>query len=160
MARAFICDLDGFITVASPAMPGRHPQRTAQPILAHGAVGKLTAQKVCKRIVVGAPTSVSGPPGAAITTKENTIMNTNVNPDPATVTSAPNVATTVARPKPRGKRAALAAALLVSGGLTLSGLGLAATAQAAPGPAPQAASFSDCWWGGGWDHHHHHHHWW
>lgn len=123
-----------------------------------GAVGKLTAQKVCERAVVAAPTHVGGPPGAAITTKENTI-NTNVNPDPATVTAAPNVATTLARPKPRSKRAALAAALLVSGGLTLSGLGLAATAQAAPGPAPQAPSFSDCWHHWGW-HDPHHHHWW
>jgi hypothetical protein len=89
-------------------------------------------------------------------------MNTDVNPDPATVTAAPNAATMVARPRPRGKRAALAAALLVSGGLTLSGLGLAATAQAAPGPAPQAPGFSNCWWGGDHDHFHHdhYHHWW
>ena len=40
------------------------------------------------------------------------------------------------RPKPRGKRATLAAAVL-SAGLTFFGLGLAAgTAQAAPGPLP------------------------
>jgi hypothetical protein len=114
-----------------------------------GVVGKLTAQKVCECAVVAAPTCVSGPPGAAITKKEN-IMNTNVNLDP-----------TVERPKPRSKRAALAAALLVSGGLTLSGLGLAATAQAAPGAAPQAPSFSDCFHHhGGWHDPHHHHHWW
>jgi hypothetical protein len=44
----------------------------SQPRLGAPSVGKLTAQKVCERAVVGAPTYVSGPPGAAITTKERT----------------------------------------------------------------------------------------
>jgi hypothetical protein len=71
------------------------------------------------------------------------------NPDPANGTTVPNVGIAAARPKPRGKRATLAAAV-VSAGLTLFGLGLATgTAQADPGdpidapgdvaaPAPQA----------------------
>jgi hypothetical protein len=51
-------------------------------------------------------------------------------------TTVPNVGIAAARPKPRGKRATLAAAV-VSAGLTLFGLGLAAgTAQATPGPLP------------------------
>jgi hypothetical protein len=83
-------------------------------------------------------------------------MNTNYGPKPAPDTIPP------AAPKPKsiGKRAALSAALLVSTGLTLAGLGLAAsaTAQAAPGPAAQHSGWSDCWWldPGGWGHHHHH----
>ena len=65
-------------------------------------------------------------------------MNTIVNPAPANGMTAPNVGIAAAKPKPRGKHAALAAALLASGGLLVSGLGLAAgTAHAAPGPATQ-----------------------
>jgi hypothetical protein len=49
-----------------------------------------------------------------------------------TGTTVPNVGIAAAKPKPRGKRATLAAAV-VSAGLTLFGLGLAAgTAQADP----------------------------
>jgi hypothetical protein len=61
-------------------------------------------------------------------------MDTIVNPDPANGTTVPNVGIAAARPKPRGKRATLAATV-VSAGLTLFGLGLAAgTAQADPDP--------------------------
>jgi hypothetical protein len=63
------------------------------------------------------------------------VMDTIVNPDPANGTTVPNAGIAAARPKPRGKRATLAA--VVSAGLTLFGLGLAAgTAQAAPGLLP------------------------
>jgi hypothetical protein len=66
------------------------------------------------------------------------------NPDPANGTIVPNVGVAAARPKPRGKRATLAAAV-VSAGLTLFGLGMAAgTAHAdEPGqeqPAPGDAA--------------------
>jgi hypothetical protein len=66
------------------------------------------------------------------------------NRDPANGTTVPNVGIAAARPKPRGKRATLAAAV-VSAGLTLFGLGLAAgTAHADdPGQAPQAPSPGD-----------------
>jgi hypothetical protein len=71
-------------------------------------------------------------------------MNTIVNPAPANGMTAPNVGIAAAKPKPRGKHAALAAALLASGGLLVSGLGLAAgTAHAAPGPATQQQQISD-----------------
>jgi hypothetical protein len=57
---------------------------------------------------------------------------------PANGTTVPNVGIAAARPKPRGKRATLAAAV-VSAGLTLFGLGLAAgTAQADPGDTTDA----------------------
>jgi hypothetical protein len=66
-------------------------------------------------------------------------MDTIVNPDPANGTTVPNVGIAAARPKPRGKRATLAAAV-VSAGLTLFGLGLATgTAHAdEPGQEQQA----------------------
>jgi hypothetical protein len=56
------------------------------------------------------------------------------NRDPANGTTVPNVGIAAARPKPRGKRATLASAV-VSAGLTLFGLGLATgTAHADPNP--------------------------
>jgi len=61
------------------------------------------------------------------------------NPDPANGTTVPNVVIAAARPKPPGKRATLAAAV-VSAGLTLFGLGLAAgTAHADDAPGDAAA---------------------
>ena len=74
--------------------------------------------------------------------------NIRTNRDPANGTTVPNVGIAAAIPKLRGKRATLAA-VVVSAGLTLFGLGLlAGTAQADPGdttdvpgdtgaPAPQ-----------------------
>jgi hypothetical protein len=62
----------------------------------------------------------------------------NTFDDPANGTTVPNVGIAAARPKPRGKRATLAAAA-VSAGLTLFGLGLAAgTAHADPGDTTDA----------------------
>ncbi len=91
-------------------------------------------------------------------------MDTIVNPDPANGTTVPNVGIAAARPKPRGKRAALAAAV-VSAGLTLFGLGLAAgTAQAAPGLLPTHHWCPGDHWDEGWgdnrDWHHCHEHDW
>jgi hypothetical protein len=81
-------------------------------------------------------------------------MSTNYNSEPATYTIPPASA---AKPKSIGKRAALAATLLVSSGLALAGLGLASgTAQADPGPAPlhyQTHHDDDWypWWCFDWD---------
>jgi hypothetical protein len=64
----------------------------------------------------------------------------NTFDDPANGTTVPNVGIAAARPKPRGKRATLAAAV-VSAGLTLFGVGLApGTAQADPGDPIDAPS--------------------
>ena len=163
--------------------PLRNPfdERAASDFLARGAdapvdAGSLTpsivhtfeqlATTVCRRrdgrkkppgkvsllICGGAPTCVSGPPGAAITEKEHVMDHTF---EPAEETARPGAA----KPKSVTKRAALAAALLVSSGLALVGFGLgSATANAEPVPAPQHfwhyCDFDHHWyfWDWDWDH--------
>jgi hypothetical protein len=63
-------------------------------------------------------------------------------------TSAPSTDTVAASPEPPAKpkrRTALAAALVLSGGVGLAGLFGAGVAQAAPVPAPQHFGFEHFW---------------